>query len=126
MIKTILVPASGDASDTGCFDAALAIARAFIAHIDMLHVRVDPIQVALAMTSEPGGVPLIEDLVAQLEQDAAQREATARWIFQDFCAREELQTLDSPQLDGRGASAQWHVETGNDANTSCHSAGRPI
>jgi nucleotide-binding universal stress UspA family protein len=117
MIKTILVPASGDASDTGCFDAALAIARAFIAHIDMLHVRVDPIQVALAMTSEPGGVLLIEDLVAQLEQDAAQREATARWIFQDFCTREKLQTLDIPQPDASAASAQWHVETGDDART---------
>ena len=116
MIKTILVPSSGDASDTGCFDAALSIARAFTAHIDVLHVRVDPIEVALAMTSEPGGVPLIENLVAQLEQDAAQREATARQIFQDFCTREKLQMLDSP-LDGGAASAQWHVETGNDAST---------
>lgn len=117
MIKTVLVPSSGDASDTGCFDAALAIARAFTAHIDVLHVRVDPIEVALAMTSEPGGVPLIEDLVAQLEQDAAQREATARQIFQDFCTREKLQTLDVPQPDASAASVQWHVEIGNDAST---------
>ena len=117
MIKTILVPSSGDASDTGCFDAALTIARTFNAHIDVLHVRVDPIEVALAMTSEPGGVPLIEDLVERLRQDADQREATARWIFQDFCTREKLQIVDHPQPDATVASAQWHVETGNDATT---------
>ena len=87
MIKTILVPASGDASDTGCLDAALTVARAFAAHIDVLHVRIDPVDVAIALTSEPSGAPLIEGMIAQLEQDAAQREAATRRVFEDFCAR---------------------------------------
>src|SRR5690242_18505532 len=108
MIKTILVPSPGDASDTGCFQAALTLARIFTAHIDVLHVRVDPIEVALAMPPEPGAVPLSDDLMAQLERDAAQREATALRAFQDFCTREKLQTLDVPQPSASAASAQWH------------------
>ena len=115
MIKTILVPSSGDASDAGCFDTALTIARAFASHIDVLHVKVDPIDVAFATTAEPGGVVLIGDLVAQLEQDAVRREAAARQVFQDFCTREKLQTLTGPDAGVTGASAQWHVETGDGA-----------
>jgi nucleotide-binding universal stress UspA family protein len=117
MIKTILVPASGDASDTGCLDAALTVARAFAAHIDVLHVRIDPVDVAIALTSEPSGAPLIEEMIAQLEQDAAQREAATRRVFEDFCAREKLPVLDAPTSDGSAASAQWHVETGDETGT---------
>jgi len=117
MIKTILVPSTGDTSDIGCFDAALTIARTFVAHIDVLHVRLDPTEVLLAMPPEPGAVPVSQDLMAQLEQDAAQREKTAREMFQDFCAREKLQMLDHPQPGGAAASAQWHVEKGNNAST---------
>ena len=36
MIKTILVPATGGPSDAATFAAALAIARPFAAHLDML------------------------------------------------------------------------------------------
>jgi nucleotide-binding universal stress UspA family protein len=117
MIKTILVPASGDASDTGCLDAALTVARAFAAHIDVLHVRIDPVDVAIAATSEPAGAPLIEELIAQLEQEAARREAATRGTFEDFCAREKLRILDDPAANESVASAQWHVETGDETGT---------
>src|SRR5579859_7834927 len=43
MIKTILVPATGDDRDAAVFAAALAVARAFAAHLDFLHVRVDAV-----------------------------------------------------------------------------------
>ena len=117
MIKTVLVPAPGDGSDPGCLAAALSIARAFAAHIDVLHVRTDPVQLALSMTSEPGGVVLIEQLVAQLEQDAAQYEAAAQQMFEDFCAREKVAVLDTPTAGPAIASVQSHVETGDDAGT---------
>jgi nucleotide-binding universal stress UspA family protein len=116
MIKTVLVPAPGDGTEIGCLTAALNIARAFAAHIDVLHVRIDPVQLAVSMMAEPGGGLLIEGVVAQLEQDAAQHEAATRQVFENFCAREKLQLFDAPPSDGSAtASAQWHVVTGDDA-----------
>jgi hypothetical protein len=53
MIKTILVPATGDSGDPVCFATALTVARAFSAHIDVVHVRVDPIDAALALEQIP-------------------------------------------------------------------------
>ena len=111
------MPATGDVSDAGCRDEALTVARAFAAHIDALHVRGDAVDVALAATSEPGGAPLIEELIQRLEQDAAEREAAARRAFEDFCAREKLCILEAPTADGSAASAQFHVETGDEAGT---------
>jgi len=63
MIKTILVPATGGGSDAATFAAALAIARPFAAHLDMLHVRQDPVALAVAMTTDAGGGALAAGLV---------------------------------------------------------------
>jgi hypothetical protein len=88
MIKTILVPATGEEADLISFTMALSIARAFSAHIDALHVRLDPVDVAVAMTTDAGGGPLIAGLIEQLERDAATREGKSKRIFEEFCARE--------------------------------------
>jgi len=118
MIKTILVPASGDPSDAASFAAALTIARAFSAHIDVLHVRVDPIDAAIAMSSEPLGASVMASLTDRIERDAAQREAAVKRVFDEFCEREKLALLDAPVAgQNASASAQWHVETGDDAGT---------
>jgi hypothetical protein len=42
MIKTLLVSVTGSDTDDLVFTSALAVARAFAAHIDFLHVRLDP------------------------------------------------------------------------------------
>jgi hypothetical protein len=41
MIKSILVPATGNDTDAELFASALAVARPLAAHIDFLHVRLD-------------------------------------------------------------------------------------
>ena len=70
MIKTILVAATGNDSDAATFAAALAIARPFAAHLDMLHVKLDPVNIAVAMTTDAGGGALTAGLIEQLEQDS--------------------------------------------------------
>src|SRR5690242_21274338 len=69
-IKTILAPATGDPSDAMTLDAALMIARAFSAHIDVLHVRVDPLDVAAV------GDAVMTSIVDQIERDADEQEAS--------------------------------------------------
>jgi nucleotide-binding universal stress UspA family protein len=116
-MKTILVPATGGEADGQTFATALAVARSFSAHIDVLHVRFDPVEVAVAAASGDGSGssgPLLEGLIDQLEQDAREREAKARRIFDDFCARESVVPAVEPAQAAGEPSAQWHVEIGQE------------
>jgi nucleotide-binding universal stress UspA family protein len=115
MIKTVLVAATGQDRDTATFAAALAVARTFAAHLDVLHVRLDPVNVAVAMTSDVGSGALTAGLMDRLEQDARDREAKAREIFAKFCAGAGLAEANAPSPGGVAApSAAWHVETGEE------------
>jgi nucleotide-binding universal stress UspA family protein len=120
MIKTILVAATGTQSDAASFAAALAIGRPFAAHLDVLHIRLDAIGVAVAMTTDAGGGALTAGLLEQLERDAGERERAARESFTRFCVAAGLAETTAPApADGAaptagGASAEWHVETGDE------------
>ena len=114
MIKSLLVPATGSAGDDAAFGAAITLARTFGAHLDFLHVRVDPAAVAVAMTSETGAAAMISGLIERIEADADERERLARERFDAFCRRESLAFADAPSAAG-GLSAAWHCETGEDA-----------
>ena len=112
MIKTILVPATGSNTDDAVFMSALAVARAFEAHIDFVHVRVDAGTVAATMATD-GSAAMITGLVDRMEQEADQREAKAKQLFQRFCAREGLPT-DEPAPGQPGPSAQWVRQIGDE------------
>jgi nucleotide-binding universal stress UspA family protein len=115
MIKTILVAATGSDSDAATFAAALAIARPFAAHLEMLHVRQDPVALAVAMTTDAGGGALAAGLIEQLEKDSHEREAKAHEIFTRFCDGAGLAPISAPALASAAApSAEWHVETGEE------------
>jgi nucleotide-binding universal stress UspA family protein len=115
MIKTILVAAAGTDSDAAAFAAALAIARLFAAHLDVLHIRPDPAGLALAMATDVGSGALTAGLLERLEQDAREREAKARGNFERFCAEAAvtLAVAPSPQTSA-APSAEWHVEIGEE------------
>jgi len=114
MIKTILVPAMGNETDVAALAAALRAARSFAAHLDVLHVRFDTIEAAVAMTADGGGGVLSSGLIEQLEQEVREREARAQRIFSEFCARNGLPITSSPAEGRTKPSAQWHVETGQE------------
>jgi nucleotide-binding universal stress UspA family protein len=115
MIKSILVAASGNDSDTATFAAALAIARPFAAHLDVLHVRLDPVSVAVAMTTDAGGGALAAGLIQQLERETRERERKAQEIFTGFCTGAGLAVTSVPApASTTAASAEWHVETGEE------------
>jgi len=113
MIKTILVPATGSDKDNAVFTSALAIARAFGAHLEFLHVRPDATATAVAMASDGGGATMLGGLVDRLEEEASQREEKARQSLEAFCGREGLALLDAPS-DVPGPSAQWFREIGGE------------
>ena len=115
MIKTILVAATGGDSDAATFAAALAIARPFAAHLEVLHVRQDPVALAVAMTTDAGGGALASGVIEQLEKDARERERKAHEIFTRFCRGAGLAAISAPTPTSTAApSAEWHVETGEE------------
>jgi len=111
MIKTILVPATGSDRDGAVFASALAVARAFAAHLEFLHVRPDAAATAVAMASDGGGATMVGGLIDRLEEEASQREEKAKQLFDGFCQREGLALRDAPP-GAEGPSAQWLRETG--------------
>lgn len=111
MIKSILVPATGSAADSAVFASALAVARPFSAHINVLHVRIDPAAMAVAMSSEGGGSVMVGGLVERLDEEAALRETRAREMFDQFCSREGLAVADAPP-GPTAPSAQWVRQVG--------------
>jgi nucleotide-binding universal stress UspA family protein len=114
MIKTILVPATGTDTDTGALAAALAVARQFEAHIDMLHVRVDGAAMAATMAADGGGGVMLSGLIERIDAEAGQRESAAQALFQAFCGRERLTIADAPAGEAR-ATAQWLRQVGDEA-----------
>jgi nucleotide-binding universal stress UspA family protein len=118
MIKTILVPATGEQADLTTFATALNIAREFAAHMDVLYVRLDPVDVAVAMTTDGAGGMLVEGLIEQLERDALELEAKAKRLFDEFCVREGLAIVDTPADQAQARpTAQWHVEIGDETRS---------
>jgi len=114
MIKTILVPATGSASDSVVFGSALAVARPFSAHLEFLHVRTDAASMAVTMSSEGGGSVMVGGLVERLDEEADLREKRARALFDRFCAGEGLAIADAPP--GQAApTAQWTQLVGAEA-----------
>jgi nucleotide-binding universal stress UspA family protein len=114
MIKTILAPATGNPADGAVFAAALAVAKKFAAHIDVLHVRVDPAALAATMATDGGGAVMISGLVERINEEADQRESNAKDLFQAFCEREQLTIADTPGGQSR-PTAQWLRQVGDEA-----------
>lgn len=110
MIKTLLVPATGGDTDDLAFATALAVARAFSAHIDFLHVRLDPAEMATAMAAEGASGVVVSGLFERLAADAAEREQQAETAFLGFCRRENLPLAETPPAplgSPVGPSARW-------------------
>jgi nucleotide-binding universal stress UspA family protein len=116
MIRSILVVATGDPTDSVTFATALAVARPFGAHLDVLHVRADAIDAGVAMATGAGSGAITAGLIEQLEADARQREARARAGFERFRAEAGLGAPAASADRPNAPSAEFHVETGREAD----------
>jgi len=114
MIRSILVAVTGDPTDIAALATSAVIARPFGAHLDVLHVRADPINAGLALATGSGSGAITAGLIEQLEADATQREERAKAGFEQFCADTGLTVPGAPAEQPAGPSAEWHVETGRE------------
>jgi nucleotide-binding universal stress UspA family protein len=119
MIKSILVRATDDESTTAAYATARCLARRFAAHIDALHVRLDPVEAAIAMTTEGAGGTLLPGIISSLEEEAETGEAKARKRFTGFCSDAGIALIEDPAKNAMRPSAMFHVETGQEARWMC-------
>lgn len=98
-MKSILVAAGGARTDTAVFATAHAVACATVAHLDFLHLSIDPSQ---AISGIPHGDFAtgqgLVTLMARLTHDGATRNANARLHFEEFCRSHGIDIADEPQL----------------------------
>lgn len=110
-IKKILVPLDGNQLNQAVLDTALAGARRFQAHLEVLYVRPDPREML------PYATLGMSDTMKQSVIDAAQRSGAeiakqVRAAFEQFCRDNKLEMIDKPPVSDK-ASASWREETGH-------------
>lgn len=117
MIKTILVPLTGNGSEATLFKTALEVARPFESHVEFVPAAPDPAEfvpsVARVYLSGPAAVA---ELLSQIEVGPASRIATARRAFDDLCDREHIPVIDEPPGPS-GVSFAWRGPASHTSNS---------
>ncbi len=112
MLKSLLVPLTGEKSDIVALETALAAARPFDGHIEALLVRPDASQFAMrAAATEMGSSIMTPQLIAAFEEQDKRQAAAARRAFEKFCGAHDIAMTDSPPGPAR-VSAVWREKTG--------------
>ncbi len=111
-IRTILVAVSDEATAAAPLDVAFAVGRDLAAHVQALHVKIDPSS-AVPLVGEGMSGVMVEEMINAAEQQAEQRAATTRALFERRCdglgvARQQLPAA------GTGFSAAWREEVGRE------------
>ena len=107
-ICKILVPLDGSERDRLALTAAFSAARVFAAHVEAMHVRIQPAD-ALPFVGEGMSAALVQELVELTERESAARAAIARETFETMRTAAELPTarVPVPGAAGGGPSAAW-------------------
>lgn len=96
-MKTILCVLDGGPTCGAGFEAALRLAKTMNAHVEALHVQIDP-QDSIPLAANGMTTTMIEDLVHTMESESDRRAEAAREIFQATSDRLGLAVVppDSP------------------------------
>jgi nucleotide-binding universal stress UspA family protein len=104
MLRKILVPVTGRDSDRAVLAMGFTVARIFDAHVEALHVRIDP-RDAVPMLGDGLSAGLIEEILKVAEKEAAADAETARQHFE--AARAAAQAALTQSAPGPGMASGW-------------------
>lgn len=111
-MKTILVPIGGGDADAVVLETALAAARPLSAHLEFLHVRVAAAEAArYAPHVDFARGAGLSSALDGLRSRAERRSATAERSIRDFCARHDIEMVDSP-FPAQSVTARWQRDEG--------------
>ncbi len=112
MLKSLLVPLTGEKSDVPALETAYAAARLFDGHIEALLVRPDAAQFAMrAAATDMGSSIMTPQLIAAFEEQDRRQAAAARKTFDKFRDSHDIAAADNPPGPAR-VSAVWREKTG--------------
>lgn len=109
-IKTILVPLAARKRSEVVLATALAAAQRFGAHFEAFHVRRAPEDMTPFMV-DGLSTGLRNTVLKEASDDAAERAAGVRAVFDEFCVKNGVPMADKPSSTAE-ISASWHEETG--------------
>lgn len=120
-IKRILVPFAGVDEGDLLLDAALAVARRFDAHIEVLHVERDPSEVMNLAVVNTWRVPenIRQSIVEAARRSSETAIAEAHAKFDDYCRSRQIAVVDGPPGPG-GVSAGWQSIFGQESVVVAH------
>jgi len=109
-MKSILVLAGGSDTDELVFATALAAARLFSAHLQFVHIYVNPGQAAINTphVEFASGAALV-DALRQLQNRADDRSAAAAHHVHEFCNQAAIEMVDVPRVS-HAVTATWREE----------------
>jgi len=112
-IKTILVPLNGLGSTSPALEVGLRVARRLEAHVEVLHVALDP-RDSVAFLGEGMTGAMIEEIMTVTEREAKERGERARALFEEVRARHEAPLVEGAAGAKAGYSAAFVVTTGRE------------
>ena len=115
MPKLVLIPLSGTDADRATENAAIALGKAFGAHLVALHVQRDVRNDIAALASADMGMATgLDSIMARMEEDAAAREKGAETSWRDACTKAGIVLAEQPNGQ-TGATQEFASETGEEA-----------
>lgn len=109
-VRTMLVSVDGSESSAATLQTALAVARRFDVHLDVLHVSPDPLA-AVPAIGDGMSSSMADRLESQAGDDAAQRAALSRELFDRIMDASGVRVAAVNETIP-GLSASWMQRTG--------------
>jgi nucleotide-binding universal stress UspA family protein len=110
--RSILVPIDGSPGNEAVLATALLAAKRFHAHIDALHVRLDP-RNAIPYLGEGMSGALVEEVLSTAEHQGAERSQRARELFAAFLKKNDIPIVDKAAPQTR-VTASWREIVGRE------------
>jgi nucleotide-binding universal stress UspA family protein len=120
MIKSILLPATGDSFDDAVFETALRVAQLGAAHIELAYLCQRAGEVAESINQAGWAIGgATAPAVEVLDQAIEQQNTKARTRFAEICRRKGVRFVDAP-AHSTSVSASWHVVRDVSADLADH------
>jgi len=112
-IRSILAPVDGAADNRAIVENALELARAFNAHVDVLHVRPDS-RDAVPLFGEGLSGDMVEEMIVSADRDYAAKANGLKTLFDTLCKNRDVPQVTGPGGGEDAISATWHDITGRE------------
>lgn len=114
MFRTVLAPLSGTDCDHSVLAASLRLFADGNGHIACLRLIPDPAEIiAECAQVDMGSWMIVSDAIGAVEKEAKEYTTAARATLADFCAKQQISTVDDPPGRDR-ASVSWREDVGDE------------